>query len=137
MLSRTLCNRRLIIIVFAFLLAILSVGNVDAQTTAFTYQGRLTSNSSSANGSYDFIFVLFDALTGGNQVVGGIEKQGVTVTNGLFTVSLDFGSSAFSDADRFLAILARPHSADPNAQYIALSPRQQISSTPYAIRAQS
>src|SRR5215831_11253892 len=90
------------IILCLALLTILSVSNVNAQTTAFTYQGRLTSNSANANGSYDFVFILYDALTGGNQVGLGLQKNGVTVTNGLFTVSLDFGAAAFPGGDRFL-----------------------------------
>ena len=39
-----------------------------AQTTAFTYQGRLTTGGNPANGSYDFQFKLFDALSDGAQI---------------------------------------------------------------------
>ena len=133
MLSRTLCRRLTVIIVFAFLLAILSVSDASAQTTAFTYQGRLTSNSANASGNYDFTFTLFDALTGGTQVAT-LTKTGVTVTSGLFSVSLDFGASAFPGADRFLEISSK---LSTDSTFTTLTPRQRVGPTPYAIRAQN
>ena len=51
--------------------------------------------------------------------------------NGVFTVSLDFGASAFNGASRFLEIGARPAGI---GTFTPLVPRQQITSTPYAIR---
>ncbi|HEX8338177.1 MAG TPA: tail fiber domain-containing protein [Pyrinomonadaceae bacterium] len=109
------------------------------QTTNFTYQGRLSDGSTLANGTYDMKFTLYDALTGGS-VQGSpstvtLDSTGVTVVNGVFTVTLDFGSAAFNGNDRYLEISVRAHSADPNSPaYTTLSPRQQITSTPYAIR---
>ena len=41
---------------------------VNAQSTEFTYQGRLLSGTLPANGNYDFSFSLFDAVTGGTQL---------------------------------------------------------------------
>ena len=131
--SRTLYRQSTGIILCAVLLAILAVSRVNAQTTAFTYQGRLTSNSASASGTYDFTFTLFDALTGGTQVAT-LTKTGVTVTGGLFTVSLDFGASAFPGADRFLEISAK---LSTDSTFTTLTPRQQISPNPYAITAQN
>ncbi|HJZ79611.1 MAG TPA: tail fiber domain-containing protein, partial [Pyrinomonadaceae bacterium] len=57
----------------------------------------------------------------------------VQVSSGVFTVALDYGAAAFSGADRFLEIALRPAgSADA---YTTLSPRQQLTSAVYAIRA--
>jgi hypothetical protein len=39
-----------------------------AQTTTFTYQGKLTDGATAANGTYQFQFKLFDAASGGNQI---------------------------------------------------------------------
>jgi hypothetical protein len=39
-----------------------------AQSTAFTYQGKVTDNGAPANGSYDFAFRLYDSLSGGIQI---------------------------------------------------------------------
>src|ERR1700730_16370883 len=75
-----------------------------AQGTAFTYQGRLQDSGANANGSYDFQFTLWDALSGGTQqpqpTPVTVTKTNVAVANGIFSVQLDFGASAFPGADR-------------------------------------
>jgi hypothetical protein len=107
----------------------------DAQTTVFTYQGRLTDGALAANGSYDFQFALFDQLAGGSQQPQPgpitLTKTSVTVTNGIFTVTLDFGVSALNGNDRYLDISVKK-SADPT--YQPLIPRQQLTSSPYAVQ---
>ena len=107
------------------------------QTTGFTYQGRLADGGTPAGGVYDMKFRLTDA--GGNSQGSPdtvtLDNPGVQVTNGVFTVQLDFGAGAFDGGARYLEISVRAHSADPaSPPYTALSPRQQITSTPYAIR---
>src|SRR5262245_10605270 len=59
--------------------------------SGFTYQGRLTESGGPASGQYDLQFLLFDALLAGNQVAIPLTVFGQTVTDGLFTVKLDFG----------------------------------------------
>ena len=51
----------------AFVWLLLFSITLVAQTTAFTYQGKLADNGNPANGHYDFQFSLFDALSGGAQ----------------------------------------------------------------------
>ena len=75
--------------------------------TAFTYQGNLTDGGSPANGQYDFQFKLFDAASGGGQVGSTLVKDNVEVTNGFFSVELDFGNQ-FTGQARFLEIGVRP-----------------------------
>src|SRR5262249_38251375 len=82
--------------------------------------------------TYDLQFKLFDALVGGNQVGATLIRDDVTVTNGIFSVSLDFGATAFPGAQRFLEIAVRP-GANSGA-FTPLSPLQPITATPYAIR---
>ncbi len=48
------------------LLLLLSATATLAQSTGFTYQGRLQDNGTPANGSYDLQFTLFDS--GGTQI---------------------------------------------------------------------
>ena len=62
-----------------------------AQGTAFTYQGRLNLNGTPASGSYDLTFALWDSLSGGTQQGSTITSTATAVSNGLFTVTLDFG----------------------------------------------
>ncbi|HEY6045406.1 MAG TPA: tail fiber domain-containing protein [Pyrinomonadaceae bacterium] len=101
------------------------------QSTSFTYQGRLTDGGAAANGNYDLQFALFDSLSGGSQVGSTQTLNTVAVSNGVFTVSLDFSASAFNGANRFLQISARPSGG---GAFTLLSPRQQLTSTPYAVR---
>ncbi len=102
------------------------------QTTAFSYQGKITDTTTPGATSYDLEFALYSS--GGTIVGSPIQRNGTPVSNGVFTVSLDFGATAFPGADRLLEIRVK-RSGEPS--YTALSPRQAISSVPYAVRAKS
>src|SRR5947199_10317183 len=82
-----------------------------AEGTAFSYQGRLQDSGANADGSYDFQFTLWDALNGGTQqpqpTSVTVTRTNVSVANGVFTVQLDFGASAFPGADRWLETSVR------------------------------
>ena len=85
-----------------------------AQTTAFTYQGQLNSSNAPATGAYDFRFQIYNA---NNSVVAGpLTNAPVGVTNGLFTVTLDFGAGVFDGSTRSLEIGVRSFiaTATPN-----------------------
>ena len=120
----------------ATVLILASAGAALAQTTSFTYQGRLTDGGTPANGTYEIQFTLWDATAGGTQqpqpAPVTITRTNVFVSAGALTVQpLDFGPSAFPGVDRYLEISVRRNAIDP---LTTLSPRQQITSTPYAIR---
>src|ERR1700730_326872 len=120
-----------VLVVFYF---VLCTAPAFGQTTAFTYQGRLTDGGVPANGSYDFLFGLYDNPDVGTGSEIGTHQGFVTVqvTNGIFMVTLDFGVNAFPGADRYLQIIVQQTGAPPPP--ILLSPRQKLTSTPYAIR---
>ena len=116
------------------LLIVLAFGRETlAQTTSFTYQGKLSDNGNLANTSYDMQFKLFDNATvaTGTQQGGTVTLSAVQVTDGIFTVQLDFGAAAFPGADRFIEIAVK-QAGGPT--YTTLAPRQPVSSTPYSIR---
>jgi hypothetical protein len=115
-----------------FSIVVLASGICLAQTSGFTYQGKLAEGGSPANGSYQFECKLFDAATGGNQV-GSTQTVVATVQNGIFTTRLDFGAAVFvAGQDRWLEISVRLNgSPDP---YAVLTPRQQVNSVPFAVR---
>src|SRR5687767_7252546 len=94
-----------------------------AQTSTFTYQRRLNNNTAAANGFYDLRFTVYDALTNGTVIGSTITKSGTPVTNGLFTVELDFGSNVFSGSACWLQIAVQTNSAGNN--FSSLHPRQQ------------
>ena len=121
------------LISISMMLAFLSClfANASAQTTGFTYQGRLTDSSTLVNGNYDLQFALWNSLSGGSQVGSTQTTNAIAVSNGVFTVNLDFGASAFPGTSRFLEIAVRPAGV---GSFTTLNPRQPINSTPYAVR---
>ncbi len=99
--------------------------------TAFTYQGQLSDNGAPASGDYDFQFTLYNLETGGTPLVGTtpLTHTAVTVSQGQFTVQLDFGD-IFENQQLFLEIAVRP--SGTTQDFTTLTPRQQITPAPYA-----
>ncbi|HMV85602.1 MAG TPA: tail fiber domain-containing protein [Blastocatellia bacterium] len=117
------------------LLVTLTLG-AQAQSNIFTYQGKFTDAGQPANGNFDLQFKLFDAASGGTQQgASPVTLEDVVVTNGVFTVQLDFGAGAFPGAARFLEISVRPGAS--TGAFTLLTPRQPLQSTPYAVRSLS
>ncbi|MFB3908840.1 MAG: hypothetical protein ACE15D_10595 [Candidatus Eisenbacteria bacterium] len=113
--------------------AVLSTGVARATepaSTAFTYQGQLTQAGIPADGVYEFEFRLYDAPAEGNLVASIPGPYPATVTEGLFTARLDFGDAAFTGLQLWLEMGVRPE-GDPGP-FTILSPRQELSATPYA-----
>ena len=106
-----------------------------AQGTAFTYQGRLSSGTTGVTGLFDFRFAAFDAASSGSQVGSTVNATAVGVTNGLFTVTLDFGANVFSGASRYLDLAARTNGSA--VAFVSMTPRQPLTPTPYAVLAAS
>ena len=101
-----------------------------AQGTAFTYQGRLDANGVPANGSYDLQFVLYAAASGGSSILS-LQRPATSVSNGLFTVSLEYGAN-FPGAARWLEIAV---TTNGGSIFTILTPRQRLTPAPYAITA--
>src|SRR5579872_3459767 len=93
------------------------------QGTAFTYNGRLTDSGQAANGNYDMTFQLFDSETGGATVGAVVPLNAVSVVNGLFAVTVDFGAGVFTGPARWLEVGVRPSGS---AAFTTLSPRQSL-----------
>lgn len=128
------------LLLFSFMLTLAAQAAL-AQSTSFTYQGRLADDGVPSNGSYELEFRLYDAASGGTQqpqpspvTVQFTGAQAVAVVNGVFTVQLDFGASAFPGAARYLEVAVRRAG---DSTFTTLTPRQPVSSTPYAIRSTS
>jgi len=114
------------------LLGVALTTNLHAQTSAFTYQGQLTENGSPANGIFDIFTGLWDAPSGGAPVATAITNTAVAVSNGLFTATLNFGPGVFDGSDRWLEIGV---TTNGGGAFATLSPRQPLTSAPYAVRA--
>jgi trimeric autotransporter adhesin len=114
-----------------FLLTLAFAGG--AQTTTFTYQGRLQSDGSAFSGPAEFRFSVWDAAEGGTQLAATTpETLAGQVADGLFSLPLDFGAEPFATgADRWLQIALRTDLGE----FRVLAPRQWLTSTPYAVTA--
>jgi hypothetical protein len=134
-------GRRCFAMVLALaLLLFLPVGLSSAQGptpraplgTAFTYQGYLTGDDAPINGPCDLQFALWDDPVAGNQVGPLLDRPAVFLTDGRFTVQLDF-SNVFDGTALWLEIAVR--CGDPG--YTTLTPRQALTAAPYALDSRS
>src|SRR5882672_10593044 len=125
--------KRLTILFLTALTLVCGVSRLHSQTTAFTYQGRLTDGSAPANGSYDVRFILFNAGVGGSQIGPLLTNSPIAVANGLFTTQLDFGASLFSGGTNYwLELAVRTNGV---GSFTTLGSRQSLAPTPYALYA--
>ena len=125
---------------FRHLIAILalmvcSVAAAVPVGSQFSYQGRLMDGNTPANGLYDFEFRLFDDPFGGNAVGSILQLADIPVENGVFSVDLNFGTAPFAGQARWLAIGVREGTS--TGAYDPLTPRQNLTVTPYALHALS
>jgi len=102
------------------------------QGTAFTYQGYVQSNGVSVNGNYAMTFTLFSSSTGGGALAGPLTNTTVPLSNGLFTVLLDFGSAGWNGQSNWIEIGV---TTNGSTNFITLLPRQPVTPAPYAIYA--
>lgn len=118
--------------VLRLLLFTLLVLSARAQGTAFTYQGELSRGGLPANGIYDLAFGLYANPNGGMPAAGLITNTATAVTNGHFTVILDFGAGKFTGGNYWLEVAVQTNGG---GGFTTLSPRQPITPAPYAIYA--
>ncbi|MCA9975842.1 MAG: hypothetical protein KC413_08830, partial [Anaerolineales bacterium] len=99
--------------------------------TTFTYQGELEDAAGAANGTYDFSFRLLDGPDPGtaNQVGSPVAVNNVAITDGIFTIELDFGASPFTGDARWLEISVARDGDTPTT----LTPTQPLTAVPYAL----
>jgi hypothetical protein len=127
------------IFILLALLAIVTLNaqlsNIFAQGTAFTYQGRLNTGGTPANGLYDFRFKLALDPLGDNYAGNPFLTNSIFVTNGLFITSVDFGAAVFTGANYWLEVDVRTNNPANTLGYTSLAPLQVLNSTPYAVLA--
>jgi len=141
---RRICPIIVLAVITAALSALFAGSLVAAPMgSALTYQGQLQQSNSPGNiigqpasgpvtAVCDFRFSLWDAVTNGNLVGATQTNSAVSVSNGLFTVTLDFGASAFNGNARWLDIGVRTNGG---GAFTALTPRQLVPVVPYALYA--
>jgi hypothetical protein len=124
----------------AVLISLVLIGTASAQGNgpqnpqaptgnSFTYQGRLIKNGQPISDVCALSFSLYDASSGGSFLNSNTFNT-VPISNGLFTVQLDYGSSTFNGEGRWIETAVR---CTGDANYITLSPRTKLTAAPYAI----
>lgn len=109
--------------------------SVDTMGLGFTYQGELVENGLPVNDTVDLQFRLYSNSTTLVQLGQTVTHSGMAITDGRFTVELDFLTGNLGAKPRWLEIAVQG-SGDPS--YITLAPRQRIAGTPvaaYALKA--
>nr|MBP9843175.1 hypothetical protein [Candidatus Paceibacterota bacterium] len=124
-----------VIVVGIFVVLAGQISTVFAQPSyTLNYQGKLTDNTglTVADGTYDMVFNLYTAPTGGVAVWTETRSGGnvVTVTNGLFSVML--GSVSSLSAVNFNQPLYLGVTIEADAE---MTPRKAIGSVPSALEA--
>jgi hypothetical protein len=114
------------------MVSLTTVGKPTPMGTAWTYQGRLMDANGPADGRYDLQFALFtDPILSSSQIGPTVDVNDLDIIDGYFTTEVDFGSSVFNGDARWLEISVRPW--DSEERHTLLSPRQEVTPTPYAL----
>jgi hypothetical protein len=123
--------------IFLVLFALFLLGAIDyrpsiasaAVPRLINYQGKLTDTSGAPlEGSYTLTFRIYDAATAGN-LLWEETQPGVVVDNGLFSILLGSATALNIPFDR-------PYYLEIKVGNEVMTPRQQITSAGYAIRAE-
>jgi len=100
--------------------------------TPFTYQGKLENNGTPFTGTVHLRLGLYTAVSGLSPLKQEVMAN-VSVADGIFTVMpTTFTAAEFPGAARWIQIEV---SNNGGTTYTPLTPRQQVTHTPYAIRA--
>jgi len=127
-------------LLMATMLLLVTAFQCRAVPGQITFQGKLTSAAGSilADGSYTMHFDMYDAASGGNQLwnVPNGEEQSVNVADGIYSVQLGsvqpLDISIFNNGEVWLETAIYNQNT---ATWETMSPRQRITSTPYAFKA--
>jgi hypothetical protein len=101
----------------------------SALGTGFIYQGKLGDSSGPVTAECDMDFRLYDDGGSGGNSVGSPIITTVPITDGLFTVSLDFGT-VFTGTALWLEVAVQ---CPGDTGFTTLSPRQALTPAPYAL----
>ena len=105
-----IANRMLGLLCLSTSLVLAAAGAALAQTTSFTYQGRLTDGGTPANGMYEIQFTLLGCNGRGHTAATtcpgcGHASQCASERQAPLLQPLDFGATVFPGADRYLRLV--------------------------------
>ena len=96
------------------------------------FQGRLSESGQPAEGTKTFVFKLYDAASGGT-LVWTSQSQSIALSQGMFSAALAAGTPAAISTASF----AGARYVEMTVDGVTLSPRQEMTSAPYALVAQA
>lgn len=118
-------------LLLSLLLSLVSFAALAQTPTTFTYQGRLYNSDALANGSYVLRITAYGQASGGTELAPSITTTALSVVDGAFSTTLDFGPAVFLGGPVWLEIQVQA----PASGFVMLSPRQPVTPSPYAINA--
>jgi len=95
----------------------------------FSYQGELRLSGAPVDGDHDFRFRLYVDESSGTAIGPTLALDNVPVSDGVFSVFLDFGAAPLASQPRFLEIDVRTSGI---GAFQTLVPRTRLATTPYA-----
>jgi trimeric autotransporter adhesin len=112
-----------------------ALSTAKAQSTAFTYQGLLSSSNPPvlANGTFDMNFLLFLDPAGSNSAGVPPYSNIFGVSNGVFTAQINFGPNVFTGTNYWMEIQVKQIAPMPDASFTTLTPLVELTATPNAI----
>jgi hypothetical protein len=99
--------------------------------TALIHKGEYKPSGVSVTGVYDFQIVLFNGATVGT-AISTVTRENVQVTQGNFTVEVDYGAPPFATATQYL-VETRVRAGASTGAFTTLAPRQKLNAVPYAL----
>jgi hypothetical protein len=99
--------------------------------TALIHKGEYKPSGVSVTGVYDFQIVLFNGATVGT-AISTVTRENVQVTQGNFTVEVDYGAPPFATATQYW-VETRVRAGASTGAFTTLAPRQKLNAVPYAL----
>jgi len=105
------------------LAAALGMGASMAHADSFTYHGNLQDSGRPANGTYDLQLTLFPARSGGSAIAGPVTLYGVSVHDGAFSTTVDFGQSVATSNQGWVDVKVKPAGS---GNFVSLDDRSPV-----------
>lgn len=126
-----LCKSRMLAAALVTMLVAGSTASAQV-TTAFSYQGQLKSSGNVVNSETDMQFSLWTLAVGGTQIGSTVTSLNVSVSNGLFSVPIDFGVSPYASSQNLYLQVAVRNPAG-SGSYVPMGSRQLLTPAPFSL----
>ncbi len=126
-----LCKSRMLAAALVTMLVAGSTASAQV-TTAFSYQGQLKTSGNVVNSATDMQFSLWTLAVGGTQIGSTVTSLNVPVSNGLFSVPIDFGVNPYASSQNLYLQVAVRNPAG-SGSYSPMGSRQLLTPAPFSL----